>query len=209
MDGPDFRKLTLSELDQAVEVISQAFINDPLCVFMLPNKRTRLKTLKKFFHAYGTIYIGNGRGYGVGEPLKGVAFWMQPSQQDLSLSIKSLSIFVPIVFTYYPIGYMRARAILKQTELLHQKYANEPHYYLDNLAVLPVEQGKGYSSQLMRPILERANAERVVAYTDTVTRANVPLYEHFGFQVMEECLVDGTGITVWSLKRSPHTKSGE
>jgi hypothetical protein len=61
----------------------------------------------------------------------------------------------------------------------------------------------------MRPILERADSEGVVAYTDTVTRANVPLYEHFGFQVIEECLVDGTGITVWALKRSPNTKSGE
>jgi hypothetical protein len=69
-----FRVLELSELDQAVEVISRAFFNDPLVSYMLPTRRTRLNTLRKFFHLYATIYIGNGRGYGVGEPVRGVAF---------------------------------------------------------------------------------------------------------------------------------------
>jgi len=197
------QKLELSDLDMAVEVISQAFQNDPLCVYMLPGEHSRLKTLRKFFHAYGMVYIKNGKGYGVGEPIKGVAFWMDPSSGDLSVSVKSLGVFIPVLFTSYSIGYLRARPILRETELLHQKYASEPHYYLDNLAVMPADQGKGYSSQLMRPILEKADAEKSIAYTDTVTRANVPLYEHFGFQVMEACAVGRTGITVWALRREP------
>lgn len=209
MNETGYRQLNLSDLDQAVDVISLAFVNDPLCAYMLPNLHTRLKTLKKFFHAYGTIYIGNRRGYGVGEPLKGVSFWLEPSQQDISVSIKSLSIFIPILFTHYPIGYFHSRTILKRTDQLHQKYASEAHYYLDNLAVLPAEQGKGISSQLIRPVLARADAQDLPAYTDTVTAGNVPLYQHFGFQVMEECEVEKTGITVWALRRPPHQDPGK
>ncbi len=39
------------------------------------------------------------------------------------------------------------------------------------------------------------------AHTDTVTRSNVALYEHFGFQCVEQSTIVGTGITVWALRR--------
>jgi ribosomal protein S18 acetylase RimI-like enzyme len=197
----DYRLLTLSEVEQAAQVISQAFVEDPLCTFMLPSKRTRVKTLHKFFRAYGEVNIKNQRGYGTGEPLKAVAYWKSPDEADLSISIKSLSIYIPLLFSYYPIGYFRARAVLKQIDALHEKHTAEPHYYLDNIGVIPSAQGEGLSSKLIRPFLEAADSEKVIAYTDTVTRSNVALYEHFGFQCVEECAVEGTGITVWALRR--------
>lgn len=197
----DYRLLTLADVEQAAHVISQAFVDDPLCAFMLPFRRSRVKTLYKFFRAYSELNIKNQRGYGVGNPLKGVAFWNSPHQADLSISVRDLSRFFPLLFTLYPIGLFRARPILRQTDALHQQYAPEPHYYLDNLAVLAAERGKGFSSRLIRPILEKADAEKVVVYTDTVTRSNVALYEHFGFECMQECPVARTGVTVWALRR--------
>ena len=201
MEDTVIRPLNLADVEQAAEVISQAFVDDPLCAFMLPFRRTRVMTLRKFFRLYGEVNIQNQRGYGIGEPLKGVAFWMEPTKLDVSMSIKSLGTFLPLLFTMYPIGYLRAKVILKQIDLLHKKYAAEPHYYLDNIGVLPAEQGRGYSSRLVRPFLARADAEKAITYTDTVTRVNVGFYEHFGFQCMEECPVEGTGVTVWSFLR--------
>lgn len=85
--------------------------------------------------------------------------------------------------------------------MLHKKYANEPHFYLDNIGVLQSARGKGLSSKLIRPFLEMADARKMIAYTDTVTRSNVALYEHFGFKCREEVTIPGTGITVWALCR--------
>ncbi len=204
-----FRVLELSDVERAAEIISNAFMDDPLCAFMLPRKRSRLNTLKKFFRAYGSVYINHHRGYGVGQPLSGVAFWMEPRQADVSINISAFRLYLPLLFTGYPLGFIRARMILKQSELLHRKYASPPHYYLENLGVLPSEQGKGLASQLIRPILEKADAQGVIAYTDTVTQANVPLYEHFEFQVMEASSVENTGVTVWALRRpARHAASG-
>ncbi len=204
MENNTCRLLVPTDLDQAADVISQAFIDDPLCEFMLPLRRTREKTLKKFFRAYGAVNIQNQRGYGVGKPLTGIAFWLEPVKSDNSINIKYLGLFIPLLFTFYPLGYFRAKRIIKQTDLLHQKYASEPHYYLDNIGVLPNDQGKGISSRLIRPFLERADAEKVSVYTDTVTRSNVSFYDHFGFQCVEECAIDKTGITVWALYRPAH-----
>jgi ribosomal protein S18 acetylase RimI-like enzyme len=201
MDNFDSRPLVLADVEQAAEVISQAFVDDPLCAFMLPFKRTRVKTLRKFFRAYGEVYLQYQCGCGVGEPLKGVAFWMEPNKPDISVSIKSLGLFIPLLFTFYPIGFIRVTNVLKQIDNLQQKYAEEPHYFLDNIGVLPSERGKGISSRLIRPFLEKADKEKMIVYTDTVTRTNVALYEHFGFRCMEECAIDGTGITVWALRR--------
>lgn len=195
------RLLTFSDVEQAAQVISQAFINDPLISFVLPFRRTRVKTLYKFFRAYGEVNIKNNRGYGFGEPLQGVAYWKSPDQDNLSISVKSLTLFLPLLFTFYPIGYFRAKAIFQKIDELHKNYADEPHYYLDNIGVIPIAQGKGVSSKLIRPILEMADSQKVITYTDTVTQSNVALYEHFGFQCMEESSIANTGITVWALRR--------
>lgn len=197
----DYRLLTLADMEQASHVISHAFVEDPLISFMLPIKATRIRTLKKFFRVYGEINIRNKRGYGIGVPLQGVAFWKFPEQESLSISIKSLTKFLPLLFTMYPLGYFRARAILQQIDALHNKYASEPHFYLDNLAVLASARGKGLSSSLIRPFLEMADTQKVIAYTDTVTASNVAIYEHFGFKCVEQRNIQGTGITVYALRR--------
>jgi ribosomal protein S18 acetylase RimI-like enzyme len=199
----EYRLLDASDVEQAAQVIAHSFVDDPLVSFMLPFKATRIRTMIKFFRAYGELGIRDERGFGVGEPLQGVAFWKFPEHEDLSVSIRSLGRFVPILFTMYPIGYFRARAALERIDDLHQRHAQEPHFYLDNIGVLPSARGRGMSSKLIRPFLEMSDDQKVPAYTDTVTRANVLLYEHFGFNLVEESPVEGTGITVHALKRDP------
>jgi ribosomal protein S18 acetylase RimI-like enzyme len=201
MTSQDYRQLVLSDVEQAAQVIAQAFVDDPLTSFMLPFRSTRVRTLLKFFRVYGEISIKNKRGYGVGEPLQGVAYWEFPGQESMSVSVKSLGKFFPLLFTMYPIGYFRARAALNQLEIMHKKYADEPHFYLDNLGVLASARGKGLSSKLIRPFLEMADSQKVIAYTDTVTPANVPLYEHFGFECVEQSHIPSMGITVFALRR--------
>ena len=201
MSSPDYRKLTLSDVEEAAQVIAQSFVDDPLISYMLPFRATRIKTLVKFFRAYGEISIKNGQGFGVGEPLQGVAYWKFPDHASMSVNVSSLGKFLPLLFTIYPIGYFRAKGIIERIDSLHEKHAQDPHYYLDNLGVLSSARGEGLSSKLIRPFLQMADEQKVFAYTDTVTKSNVPLYEHFGFELVEESLVNDTGITVYALRR--------
>ena len=195
------RPLTLADVEPAADVIAQAFMNDPLTSFILPVKSARYHTLKTFFSIYGEINVLNGRGYGAGDPLQGVAYWQAPGQESLSISIKAVGKLLPLIFTAYPFRFLRARPIFRITDRMHQQYAAGDHFYLDNLGVLPSAQGKGWASKLIRPILEQADAQKVIAYTDTTSRTNVGFYEHFGFVCMESAAVPGTGITVFALRR--------
>ena len=197
----EHRLLNLSDTEMAAYVISQAFEDDPLISYVLPFKATRVKTLIKFFRLYGELGIKNQRGYGVGEPLQAVAYWKSPDQKNMSISVKSIGKLLPLLFTMYPIGYLRAKPILEKIDSMHAQYANEPHYYLDNIGVLPSARGRGLSSKLIRPFLDMADSQKVIAYTDTVTASNVPLYEHFGFECVEKSLIPRAGVTVWALRR--------
>lgn len=204
MSDLEYRQLTLSDVEAAAQVIAQSFMQDPLISFVLPFKATRQKTLLKFFRAYGEMSIKNDRGFGVGDPLQGIAYWKFPEQKSMSISVRSLGNFLPLLFTLYPIGTFRAKKITEQIDRLHAKHASEPHFYLDNLGVAPSAQGRGLSSKLIRPFLTMADEQKVIAYTDTVTKSNVPFYEHFGFECVETSEIANTGITVYALRRPIH-----
>lgn len=203
MTNSEYRRLTLSDADEAAHLIAQAYVDDPLISYMFPLKSTRIKTTYKFMRAYGEININNNRGFGVGSPMQGVAFWKFPDQESMSISVRTLGKFLPLLFTMYPIGFFRARAIIDRIDRLYEKHVRQPHFYLDNLAVLPSARGRGISSKLIRPFLEMADERRVITFTDTVTLSNVSLYEHFGFECVETSPVEGTGVTVYALLRQP------
>lgn len=204
MSDQESRQLTLTDLDSMAQVLAQSFEEDPLVSFILPNKKTRVKTVAKFFRAMGKLNIQNNMAFGIGDALEGVAVWNFPDK-SLSIRPKDFLTFIPLLFSSYPYKAQKARPIFRQIDANHKKYADEPHFYLDNLGVLASSRGKGLSSKLIRPFLEMADSQKVIAYTDTVTKANVSLYEHFGFQCMEENHIDGTGVTVYALRR-PVTK---
>ncbi|HUG33824.1 MAG TPA: GNAT family N-acetyltransferase [Anaerolineales bacterium] len=201
----DYRQLTLPDLEPMAQVLAQSFSEDPLVSFILPNAKTRVHTVGKFFRAMGRLNIRAGSAFGTGYPLAGVAVWSFPNKSSSSASLGDLTAFLPVLFSSYVIGVRRARAILNQIEANHKKHALESHFYLDNLGVIEAARGKGLSSKLIRPFLQMADEQKVVAYTDTVTGSNVPVYEHFGFECVERNLVEGTGITVYALRRPVHS----
>lgn len=201
MVNPEYQQLTLTDLEPMAQVLAKSFEEDPLVAFILPNQKTRVGTVAKFFRAMGRINIQNNLAFGVSNPLEGVAVWNFPGKPGISATTRDLLTFMPLLLSSYPFGAYRARAVFRQIEAMHKKYASEPHFYLDNLGVLPSARGKGLSSKLIRPFLDVADAQKVIVYTDTVTRSNVPLYEHFGFECVEESHIPNVGITVFALRR--------
>lgn len=77
----------------------------------------------------------------------------------------------------------------------------EPHYTLAMIGVRHGEQGKGYARQLMNAVHEMSlsdSSSHGVSLT-TETAENVPLYEHFGYRVVEHEQLDG--LQTWMMYR--------
>ncbi|MHA1219819.1 MAG: GNAT family N-acetyltransferase [Candidatus Heimdallarchaeaceae archaeon] len=82
---------------------------------------------------------------------------------------------------------------------LHKTLVNEPHWYLASIGVDPGHQGKGYGSKLIKTMLKRAENEDFPVFLETNFGENVPLYEHLGFEVIDERTVPDTDITNWAM----------
>jgi predicted N-acetyltransferase YhbS len=64
-----------------------------------------------------------------------------------------------------------------------ERVIQQPFWGLGPIAVLPAAQGRGVGAALLRAELEKIDAARQPCFLATQDKSNVPLYEHFGFQV--------------------------
>jgi GNAT superfamily N-acetyltransferase len=195
------RPLTLANFDRVVEVMSSAFADDPLWVYLFPDSARRRNAIPRFYRVGFALPVRNGQAYGAGDEIEGVAVWSVPLQKGGSpLSVLNADLF-RLLFSPSIMSIRKAFPIFSQFDRMHKQYVREPHYYLNSIGVLPEAQGKGLASKLIRPFLARADTEGVPAYTETMTPSNVPLYQHFGFQIMEQYRVPKTDLSIWSLLR--------
>jgi ribosomal protein S18 acetylase RimI-like enzyme len=144
--------------------------------------------------------ILNQQAYGAGEPVEGIALWGVPDQKTRLSALVGAG-FWRLVVSPFVVPAIRARNIFSNFSRMQKLYAPEPHYYLETISVLPQAQGRGLASRLIKPFLARADTATVSTYTETMTPANVPLYQHYGFQVMEQYLVPNTDLSIWALYR--------
>ena len=73
-------------------------------------------------------------------------------------------------------------------------------WYLEVLGVDPDAQGAGLGGALIRHGLDLAAAAGAGAFLETSVASNVPYYERFGFEVVDEQNMPGEGPHVWFMR---------
>jgi len=84
---------------------------------------------------------------------------------------------------------------------MHKRHAPFRHWYFQAIGVDPVFQGKGYAGALLKPMLARIDTEHLPCYLETQNQKNVPIYQHYGFKVVEEGTIPGTETGHWAMLR--------
>jgi len=144
------------------------------------------------------VWLRQDEGY-AHERLIGAALWMPPNTWHLG-AFAQLRLLPAIVRA------LRADTprLLKALNFIEKKHPREPaHWYLPVIGVAPGWQGRGYGAALLRPVLERCDADRVPAYLEASTPRNVTLYERQGFEAVEECRYAADGPPLWRMWREP------
>jgi len=194
-------RLTREQLKPAAEVLARAFHAYPLLSAYYPDKSEREKITLYFL----SVAIFSGFRYGevcaTSPNLEGVAVWFAPGGYPVYFCklMRSVPLFVMYGLARY--GGAKMRQIGKYLDSAHLRLAPFGHWYLQVLGVDPVHQGKGYSSLLLKGMFDRIDKEDIPCYLETLDENNVSLYEHFGFKVLEESKIPGTGLTNWAMLR--------
>ncbi len=204
-------KLTGSQVNSAANVLARALHEDPLSRYQIPDAVERQRLLPHAFRLTVRDGILNGEVYATSPNLEGVAVWYPPGKGHLSVrrrlaaGVLSVKLRMDRASMRRRFGEMPARVTreMEYDNAVHQRLTPFPHTYLNLIGVESAYRGRGYAGALLRPMLARMDEEGLPCYLTTSNPDNVPLYEHFGFEVVEEGTIPDSDVGHWAMLRKP------
>jgi len=198
-------KLEKKHIKPVSLMLSRAFKDDLKDVFPDPEER-RVKTpyVNEF---YLLRDYSNSRAFMTSPQLEGIAVWMHSDKRKKKpfwRILTSGAIWPAIIIGIKAMRKMQA--FDEYIERKHKELVPNKHWYLSILAVDPHHQGKGYASKLLNEMLSYIDEEGLHCYLETEGEKNVSMYQHFGFEVVDEFIVPGTNDKLVAMLRKPKEK---
>jgi ribosomal protein S18 acetylase RimI-like enzyme len=199
----DIVRVREDQIDVAAGVLARAFQLDPPILYVCPDPTSRARALPSMMKAFVTYAWMFGEPLTISEKPEAVALWLplddlrETPERDRLAGVDQIpTILGADAFT-------RLMHIATAVDRFHQQSAPGKHLYLSFLGVEPSRQGQGLGSALIRPMLERADAEGLPCYLDTFQPRNVPLYQKHGFKITIEEVEPNSGVRGWAFLREP------
>lgn len=182
-DKPVLRPAVAEDTGRLKIALAEAFVEDPVFAWLMPDADSRLARLRRFFDVeLRHLVIPNGRGW-TSPALSGAALSLPPGAWHASPRVALLQA------RCFGVRLHRAGGILALMEMRHIR---ESHYYFAYIGVAPDAQGQGLGTALMSPTLERCDREGLPAYLEASSERNAALYERLGFKVTSELRFAGS-----------------
>jgi ribosomal protein S18 acetylase RimI-like enzyme len=194
-------RLSNSQISAAAATLARAFHDDPLMIYAIPDAAERKRLLPDVYARmirFGTL---TGEVYVTASAIEGVALWLPPNAKWTRENIEASGMHeTPTVIGND--AYQRYRDVVGREWQARERDMTEPCWYLFLLGVEPRSQRRGFGSALMRPVLERADTEKVACYLETENERNVAFYQKQGFNLIVNGEEAGTsGVRFWTFSR--------
>ena len=195
------RELEVTDLDEAVRVLSYSMRDNPVNVraFSIEDTEQRSRSLGRFFRPVvrGLYKRGIIIGAFRDKELVGICGMARPSSCQPTL-LEKIELLLSLTF-----GNPRGTAIrvLRWTGEWARRDPTRPHWHLGPVAVDSHLQGQGIGGAMLAAFCERMDRAHMLSYLETDKFVNVGFYEKFGFRVIEDAPVLGTPN--WFMSRAP------
>ena len=194
-------QLNKSHIKPAAETLTQAFRNYPLLQYSFPDELEREKVAPYFFQYILHYGIRYGDIYATSLNLEGVAVWIPSDNYPVTFWRLIRSVPLSVIFGFGRVGGSGMKYPGEYIDTVHKRLAPLKHWFLQTIGVGPQFQGNGYAGKLLRPMFSRIDEEGLPCYLETLDETNVPLYERFGFRVVEKSTIPETELTNWAMLR--------
>lgn len=184
------RRATMEDLPEIIDFIYQRFLNLEHFTFMTEHMEQSEEILKKFIKAELLLFLEHGDIRVYGEPIIGMIS---------SIPAKKFTLFRQFVYSLPTRKVLKElpkkdrKQLLQKNKLVaeihhalpwHRKYSKNS-YYIAQIAVAEEAKGTGVMRKLLTPIFEECQEKNMDIVLETMTEANIPIYEHFGFKLAE------------------------
>jgi GNAT superfamily N-acetyltransferase len=179
----ELRRATAEDVHGLQAVLAEAFFEDPIFGWLMPDDAKRRARLRRYFGIeLRHLVLPRGRVWTTSD-LAGVALSLPPRRWRAPLGVTLLE------GSAFGIHLLRAARLGAAIEWRHLR---EAHYYVCDVGVRPDMQGKGLGSALLGPTLACCDREGLPAYLEASSEQNAALYERLGFRLIRELRVGGS-----------------
>ena len=175
MSHPRIRAVDRSEAQAALGCITLAFAADPVFRYFWARPADYLQYAPPLMMAMGERGFDHATVMAT-QDFEAVAMWLPPGVEPNPDTLRSIA-RAPTTPEREKLG----AELRSQMERFHPK---APHWYLWAIGVDPRRQGQGLGSALLKHTLAECDARGDIAYLESSSPKNVPLYERHGFEVM-------------------------
>jgi ribosomal protein S18 acetylase RimI-like enzyme len=191
------RQASKVDITAISRTLAKSFADDPVKLFLCGGEQLPIDKAMAFFTAFQKVQLRHGHVYTT-PGVEAAAIWAPPGEWKVPLS--AIVKHTPTFLKLYGRRFLPNLSVLTDLE---KRHPTEPHYYLDFIGTDPAQQGKGWGTKLMQPMIERADVEGVGMYLESSKESNVPFYARFGFEVREEMQHRRNGPKQWLMWRDP------
>ena len=188
----DARVATDADLDDATELLTDAFMTDPVWGWALPDR----SALGAWWRFIIRSALGHSWVWVLGD-FAAVAVWIPPGVPELSSDDEEK--VEPMIEGLAGPRAPEVMALLEQFDAARPE--SPPHYYLSLLGSDPARRGNGYGMTLLDLTLAKIDAEGMPAYLESSNPVNDARYERRGFKRFGEFERPNGGCVVAKMWR--------
>lgn len=195
------RKAARAELPQLADLLTEAFLDDPVLQWTLREGRAFPHALRRYFEfALAEQCVPSDLMFVSGDDMRATAIWLPPT--DLGVLATPPREMLRLIPKFLPIlGISRLHRAMSLAMATDAQHPHEPHWYLYFLGVPPASQGRGLGSAMMDATLPMVDAQHLPAYLDNSNERNIRLYERYGFRTISEYRCRDDAPPIWGMWR--------
>jgi ribosomal protein S18 acetylase RimI-like enzyme len=192
----DLYKIQKKDLKNAVNVITNAFSDDPMWkkVFNDEDKnRVITEVMVRFCLKYGNVLSTS-------DNLEGVMA-ITPHDKDMTTwrVIRSGGFFLSMKIRNEA---KKMTVLINAVEEAKKSLNLAPYIHLLIMGVSQEFQGKGFGGKLLRALIEKAETEKKPIYLETQKEDNINFYEKYGFSVKKKIMLpEPLNLPMWLMLR--------
>ena len=198
-------RLTRKDRNAGAAVLGRAFTEYEMLRYYFQDEAERHAVAVTFCFIALSVCLKYGEAYASSAKMEGVVAWLPPGKAPFGDWQIIRSVPLSVLFRFGRQGASRMQAYGRFIDKVHRKLVPYPHWYLQIIGVVPAYQGQGFSSQLVRPMLERIDREHMPCFVETNTEKNVAIYRRFKFEVVSEDKIPGTEVMSFAMLRKVQT----
>lgn len=190
------RRAADGEIAVVARILGSAFTDDPVMGWVCGNQPS---FYWQVFHSELRLLYRHHDHVFINESGTGASAWLPPGiSSDVPLSFSKLGLAWDLLRYGGLASFSRLQVF---GEAMKGAHPDAPHFYLHAIGARLDCQGRGIGSALLKHGARLCDQAGCMAYLESSNIRNNPLYERFGFEVVEEKQLGSDGPTIWLMQR--------